>query len=149
MQYKFQTKVYYKDVDKMGVAYYSRYFEYFEQGRTELLNSVGLNVSEIENQGVFLPVVLAHCEYNKSARFEDEIIIVSKINEIPKSRLKINYLITKRDSTEKIAYGWTEHAFMKKNGKPTRPPKLILDSIKQNLKSWSLSFYYFLLFSHY
>ena len=65
----------------MGVVYYSRYFEYFEQGRTELLNSIGLNVSEIENQGIFLPVVLAHCEYNKGARFEDKITIISKINE--------------------------------------------------------------------
>ena len=135
MHHKFHTKVYYKDVDKMGVVYYSRYFEYFEQGRTELLNSVGLNVSEIEDQGIFLPVVLAHCEYNKSARFEDKIIITSKINELPKSRMKINYLVTKYDTSKKIASGWTEHAFMKENGKPTRAPKLILNSIKQSLKS--------------
>jgi acyl-CoA thioester hydrolase len=135
VHHKFHTKVYYKDVDKMGVVYYSRYFEYFEQGRTELLNSVGLNVSEIEDQGIFLPVVLAHCEYNKSARFEDKIIITSKINELPKSRMKINYLITKYDPSKKIASGWTEHAFMKENGKPTRAPKLFLNSIKQSLKS--------------
>ena len=135
MQHKFQTKVYYKDIDKMGVVYYSRYFEYFEQGRTELLNSIGLNVSEIENQGIFLPVVLAHCEYNKGARFEDKITIISKINELPKSRLKINYLITKYDPIEKVAFGFTEHAFMKKNGKPTRPPKIIFDSIKHNMEA--------------
>ena len=135
MHHKFHTKVYYKDVDKMGVVYYSRYFEYFEQGRTELLNSAGLNVSEIEDQGIFLPVVLAHCEYNKSARFEDEIIITSEINELPKSRMKINYLITKYDPSKKIASGLTEHAFMKENGRPTRAPKIILNSIKQSLKS--------------
>ena len=133
MEHKFQTKVYYKDVDKMGVVYYSRYFEYFEQGRTELLNSFGLNVSEIENQGVFLPVILAHCEYNKSVRFEDQIIIISKINQIPKSRLKINYSIIKIDPIEKIANGWTQHAFTKENGKPTRAPEIIVNTIKQNL----------------
>ena len=134
MHHKFHTKVYYKDVDKMGVVYYSRYFEYFEQGRTELLNSIGLIVSEIEDQGIFLPVVRAHCEYNKSARFEDKIIITSKINELPKSRMKINYLITKYNSSKKIASGLTEHAFMKENGRPTRAPKIILNSIKQSLK---------------
>ena len=133
MEHKFQTKIYYKDVDKMGVVYYSRYFEYFEQGRTELLNSFGLNVSEIENQGVFLPVILAHCEYNKSVRFEDQIIIISKINQIPKSRLKINYSIIKIDPIEKIANGLTQHAFTKENGKPTRAPEIIVNTIKQNL----------------
>ena len=35
-------KVYYRDIDKMGIVYYSRYIEYFEESRTELFASIGL-----------------------------------------------------------------------------------------------------------
>ena len=41
-------KVYYRDVDQMGIVYYSRYLEYFEEARTELLVSLGLDVPFIE-----------------------------------------------------------------------------------------------------
>ena len=41
-------KVYYRDIDQMGIVYYSRYLEYFEEARTELLVSLGLDVPSIE-----------------------------------------------------------------------------------------------------
>ena len=44
IEYDHCVKVYYKDVDQMGIVYYSRYFEYFEEARTELLDSIGLDV---------------------------------------------------------------------------------------------------------
>ena len=37
VEHNYYVKVYYKDIDQMGIVYYSRYFEYFEQARTELL----------------------------------------------------------------------------------------------------------------
>ena len=44
-------KVYYRDIDKMGIVYYSRYFEYFEESRTELFASIGLQITNIEQGG--------------------------------------------------------------------------------------------------
>ena len=38
IQYDHNVKVYYKDVDQMGIVYYSRYFEFFEEARTEMLS---------------------------------------------------------------------------------------------------------------
>ena len=67
IQYNHPVKVYYKDVDQMGIVYYSRYYEYFEEARTELLNSIGLDVTSIENKGIQLPVIESHCEYSKGA----------------------------------------------------------------------------------
>ena len=55
-------------------------FEFFEEARTELLANIGLIVTEIEKKGFFLPVVSAKCEYKEGARFEDQIIISTRIN---------------------------------------------------------------------
>ena len=75
ISFDYNIKVYYKDIDKMGVVYYTRYLEYFEAARTEMLKSIGLIVTDIENKGFFLPVVSAHCDYKQGANFEDEITI--------------------------------------------------------------------------
>ena len=45
--FDYHTKIYYKDIDQMGLVYYARYFEFFEQARTELLNDLGIIVTEI------------------------------------------------------------------------------------------------------
>lgn len=128
----FHSRVYYRDVDQMGIVYYSRYFEYFEQARTELLNCNGISISDIESEGITLPVTHAYCEYFSSARFEDRLIVRSQIKEIPSSRLKINYFIKVNDCEDVIITGYTVHAFMKKNGKPTRVPKILLDKINHH-----------------
>ena len=86
--YDHNIKVYYRDVDQMGIVYYSRYFEYFEQARTEMFSSVGLNVTKIEEDGIHLPVISSHCDYKKGASFEDDLIIKTCVNEFPKSTLK-------------------------------------------------------------
>jgi acyl-CoA thioester hydrolase len=114
----------------MGIIYYSRYFEFFEIARTELLKSIGLEVTEIEKAGYFLPVVTAHCEYKKSARFEDEITIRSSIEKQPKPTLQINYEILNSETQELLVKGHTIHAFTDRNNKPVRPPKLVTTKLK-------------------
>ena len=41
-------RVRYADTDAMKFVYYGKYFEYFEQGRSELLRSIGMPDTEIE-----------------------------------------------------------------------------------------------------
>lgn len=133
IQFDHPVKIYYKDIDQMGIVYYSRYFEYFEEARTELLNSIGLDVTSIESGGIFLPVITSHCEYKKGAKFEQELVVKTTIIELPKTRLRIDYAIVDSISDAVYVSGYTIHAFMKKNGRPTKVPKQILDSIKQHM----------------
>tara|TARA_B100001971_G_scaffold74249_1_gene68422 strand:- start:1750 stop:2148 length:399 start_codon:yes stop_codon:yes gene_type:complete len=119
--FDYTTKIYYRDIDQMGVVYYTRYLEYFEAARTEMLKSIGLIVTDIENEGFFLPVVSAHCDYKQSAKFEDEIIVRTSINEMPKARMKIEYDVLKNETV--LATGYTLHGFTDHNGKAKRPPK--------------------------
>ena len=63
IEYNYCTRVYYRDVDQMGIVYYTRYLEYFEAARTELLRSVGFDVTKIEKMGYFLPVISCHCDF--------------------------------------------------------------------------------------
>ena len=122
-------RVIYGDTDNMGVAYYANYLRWFEVGRTELLRHWGLPYSEIETQGIFLPVAEAHCKYHKPARYDTLLIIEASLDARVKAGLKIDYRIMSRDEETLHATGYTRHAFVNEEGRVTRPPKFIRDLI--------------------
>ena len=128
-----RVKIFYKDVDQMGIVYYSRYFEYFEEARTELLASIGLGVTDVEKKGIMLPVISSHCDYLKGARFEQNIIIRASISTEPRSKLQIDYSVFIENEKEHIATGYTDHAFVNDRGVAVRAPKMILERLNQKV----------------
>ncbi len=127
--YNHNVKVYYRDVDQMGIVYNTRYLEYFEESRTELLSSIGLSVSKIERSGITLPVVSSYCKYFVPAKFEQNLIVRSEIRTNPKAKLKIYYKITLFNESDLMIEGYTEHAFVNEENKPVRVPALILNQL--------------------
>ena len=128
-----RVKIFYKDVDQMGIVYYSRYFEYFEEARTELLASIGLGVTDVEKKGIMLPVISSYCDYLRGARFEQNIIIRATISTEPRSKLQIDYSVLIENEKEPIATGYTDHAFVNDRGVAVRAPKMILERLNQKV----------------
>lgn len=129
IEYNYKTRVYYRDVDQMRIVYYSRYLEYFEAARTELLRSIGFDVTKVEEMGYFMPVIACHCDYKRSAKFDDELNIVTKINELPRSSMKIEYEVF-NSSKELLITGYTVHSFINSNGKAVKPPKIFIEKLR-------------------
>ena len=133
IRYDHPIKVYYKDIDQMGIVYYSRYFEFFEEARTEMLSSIGLDYSYVEENGAMLPVIEAHCEYKKGAMFSQDIIVKTYIRELPKVKIKFEYKICPAGSDEILLTGYTVHACTNLEGKPVKMPKYIRKILQDNL----------------
>ena len=133
IRYDHPIKVYYKDIDQMGIVYYSRYFEFFEEARTEMLSSIGLDYSNVEENGAMLPVIEAHCEYKKGATFSQDIIVKTYIRELPKVKIKFEYKICSAGSDEILLTGYTVHACTNLKGKPVKMPKYIRKILQDNL----------------
>ena len=125
-------RVRYADTDQMKMVYYSKYFEYFEQGRSDLLREVGLPYPEIERMGYFLPVLEAMARYSKAARYDDEIIVKTILRELPIVRLRIEYEIHHSETRDLLADGYTVHGFVSAvTGKPTRAPGQLTESLSK------------------
>ena len=133
IRYDHPIKVYYKDIDQMGIVYYSRYFEFFEEARTEMLSSIGLDYSNVEENGAMLPVIEAHCEYKKGATFSQDIIVKTYIRELPKVKIKFEYKICPAGSDEILLTGYTVHACTNLKGKPVKMPKYIRKILQDKL----------------
>ena len=59
----FETKVSFHYCDPLGVVWHGRYFEWFEEARTRLFESVTLGVDELKRKGHRMFIVDARCRY--------------------------------------------------------------------------------------
>jgi len=125
-------RIRYAETDQMKTAYYGRYFEYFEQGRSDLLRNIGMPYSQVEEMGLLLPVIEAHAVYKKPARYDDEIQVVTYLREKPVARVRIDYEVLRTGDPDPIAEGYTIHTFVNATtGKPTRAPGQFLEVIER------------------
>lgn len=125
-------RVRYADTDAMKIVYYGKYFEYFEEGRSELLRSVGFPYTEIEKQGIFIAVVEAYAKYRRSAHYDDLLTIETSVSEMPVARIRIQYRIFLEGESEPIVEGYTVHSFLSEStGRPTRAPAMFLQVLQE------------------
>lgn len=123
-------RVTYAETDRMGYVYYGNYLTYFEIGRTELIRASGKTYLALEEMGLMLPAVEATVKYHRPARYDDLLTVRTTVTEFKGIRLKFAYEIL-RDG-EKLAEGMTLHAFVDREGKPTRPPAEVRELIEKS-----------------
>ena len=122
-----EHRVRYADTDNGGVAYYARYLEWLEVGRTELLRKNGITYAVYEKKGQFAPVININLTYKSPARYDDLLVLKTSIREIGNSSIKFVYELTKKEDSSIIAYGETTNIFVHKNLRPIPVPKEIRD----------------------
>ncbi len=116
MKIRERIRVRYAETDRMKAVYYSNYFVWFEVGRTALFNSIGIPYKKLEeDMDCILPVVEAYCKYRRSAYFDDEIYVETKISDIKRRSITFSYTILKEDKT--LAEGYTKHIAINSKGK--------------------------------
>ncbi|MBC8394324.1 MAG: acyl-CoA thioesterase [Deltaproteobacteria bacterium] len=125
-------RVIYADTDNMGVAYHANYLRWFEIGRTEMFRSLGIPYKLIETEGIFLPVSEVHCKFMMPAQYDDLLDIEVSLDTSIIAGMKFDYCIMSEDGKKTHAKGYTKHAFVDREGRVVRPPKLITDAIKNS-----------------
>ena len=126
-----ETRVRYPEVDRMGLAYHGSYLVWFEMGRTEYLRSRGQTYRELEERGLFFPLVEAACRYHHPARY-DELVTVHTTGEVLSAvRVAFDYKITRQADTRLLATGRTVHAAVGAAGRPVRMPAALRRALEQ------------------
>jgi acyl-CoA thioester hydrolase len=119
----------------MKFVYYGRFFEYFEQGRSDLLRELGLPYPEIEAMGLILPVIEAHADYKKAARYDELLRVVTSMKEKPIARVRIDYQVFRDGEEDLLAEGYTIHSFVTAStGKPTRAPAQLSEAVDEYIR---------------
>ena len=123
LQDTIQLRVRYSETDQMGTFYNSRALEWFECGRTELMrHRLGMSYADLEDGGVFLPLIEAHLEFKGGARYDDLLSVASTVELAGRAKLRFDVQIDHCGSGKPVVRGYTVHAFTDPDGKPIRPP---------------------------
>ncbi|GMO56520.1 MAG: tol-pal system-associated acyl-CoA thioesterase [Rickettsiales bacterium] len=118
----FNVRVYYADTDAGGIVYHSKYLDFCERARTELLRENGFIQSKMS---VGFVVKNAEIEYKKSAKLDDLLTIKTDIVENKGVVLKLKQEITK--DNDLIFTMNINLVCVNMELKPVRMPKEILD----------------------
>ncbi|MGY3052384.1 acyl-CoA thioester hydrolase [Pedobacter sp. UYEF25] len=119
----------YGETDQMGYVYYGNYAEYFEVARVEMLRSLGMSYSAMEEAGVMMPVLELNCKYIKPLYYDELITIKTTIKNLPTARIFFEYEVFNQKE-ELVHIGKTTLVFVDMRTKrPTHPPESFMERL--------------------
>jgi acyl-CoA thioester hydrolase len=119
-----RVRVRYAETDQMGVVYHSNYLIWFEVGRVEFIRQLGLNYKQMEEEGCGIAVVDVHARFKAPARYDDELIIETRLLAARGAVVKFGYRILRVGDGALLCEGETMHVCVGKDMKKMcLPPK--------------------------
>jgi acyl-CoA thioester hydrolase len=93
-----EIRVRYAECDPMGYLHHSKFFEYFEMARTELLRRSGVAYRDLEARGVLFVVAKIACRFRKPARYDDLLRLHVEIARQTRARIDHVYRLYRDDT---------------------------------------------------
>src|SRR3989442_1413355 len=119
-------RVRYPEVDAMGYLHHSRYLQYFEMGRVELLRKHGFSYAELERNGVFFVVVKAEVRYKAPARYDEELTLLTRVTR--ETHVRYDHAYELRRGETLLAEATTSIACVDREGQVRQIPEELLRS---------------------
>ena len=89
-----RIRVIYGDTDQMRVVYHATFLRYMEQGRVELMRSLGLRYADMEAGGHALPVSELAVRYLSPGRYDDLVTVLVGVSHLGRARVNFSYRLT-------------------------------------------------------
>ena len=105
-----KLRVRYAETDKMGVVYHSNFIVWFEVGRVEMLRELGFRYRDMErDDDCHIAVADVRIRFKAPARYDDEILIRTRLKNVRDSLLHFGYEILRAEDKALLAEGETTH----------------------------------------
>ena len=110
-----EITVRFNEADPLGIVWHGHYIRYFEDGREAFGNKYGIGYLDFYRQGFIIPVVSIQCEYKKSLRYGDRVIVETRFEPCEAAKLKFNYNLFNSQTNQLIANGSSLQVFLDKD----------------------------------
>jgi acyl-CoA thioester hydrolase len=104
---RYHVRVRFGETDLMGIVHHAAYLGYFEAGRVEYLRRRGIDALSWAAQGLHLPVVEARVKYRRTARFDDELVVETRVAKVSRVTVDFTYRILDLADQQLITEGNT------------------------------------------
>lgn len=131
-------RVRYAETDKMGVVYHSNFVVWFEVGRADLCRQCGFSYRDMEiEDDAHMMVVDVHVRYRRPARYDDELVVRTKITHFARRTLRFAYEVHRPATDELLAEGSTRHVVTTSEGRPRTFPERQAALVRARLLAFS------------
>lgn len=135
MKHENRVKIYYSDTDSYGIVWHGAYVKWFEMGRVELINLLGMDFDEFDALDIVLPVVELNIRYKASSKIFDEVLITTEIEELKPSSLTFKHTLTNLTTNKLSVIATSTVVATSRDGKMYRKmPEVIYNKLIASLE---------------
>ena len=120
----------YQETDQMGVIHHSVYPVWYEVGRVDYLEQIGMPYEEINQMGYHMAIIEMGSTFKKPAFFGKPVFLHTSLVESSKVKLKLIYEMY-NENDELIHEGFTVLVWLNKELKP-------INIAKENIQLYQL-----------
>jgi acyl-CoA thioester hydrolase len=105
----------FNEADPLGIVWHGHYIRYFEDGRESFGEKYGIKYLDFYREGYVVPVVHVECNFKKSLRYGDKVIVETQYLPCEAAKLKFHYRLFHSATNDIVATGSSVQVFLEKN----------------------------------
>ncbi len=109
-------RVYLEDTDAQGIVYYANYLRYFERGRSEILETLGVSMNEVARPDCRLVVYEIRVKFHRPVLLGERIEVVTSMQRESEYRLVFRQQIRRQGEDEALVSGEVDVVAIDQNG---------------------------------
>jgi acyl-CoA thioester hydrolase len=114
-------------------VYHANYLIWCELGRTDFIRATGKPYAELERDGVRLAVSDAQMRFHASARYDDPIVVHTRLVELRSRAMRFSYRIRSASSKKLLVSASTALVSTDDSARLVRLPESIRQSLQELL----------------
>lgn len=135
--FSIEHRIPWSDVDLAKIVYFPRYFSYFEMAELEWIRQRGLSYEGLlQDLGVWLPRVAAHCNYRAPARLAELIAIEMRRQSVGRTSFTYRFDAYRLPDRTHLVDGYVTIATVSRGSFESTPIPDRLVHMLEELEAW-------------
>ena len=133
--FQYTHRVVYSECTIGNHIYYSRYLDILEAARGEFFRHIGSPLRQLQETGCIFPVIGVEASYKSPARYDDEIVIETRVTALRSHVIKFGYRLARLtpDGEQLLAEAETVHVSVDKNMRKRSLPEKYIIAIRATM----------------
>ena len=111
-----EVQVRFNEADPLGIVWHGHYIRYFEDGREAFGKEHNLSYLDVYKKGFVIPLVAVQCDFKKSLRYGDMVLVETTFVPCEAAKLKFTYRLFNAATHDLVATGSSVQVFLEKEG---------------------------------
>lgn len=115
LSHTIEVLIRFNEADPLGIVWHGHYIRYFEDGREAFGKRYGIGYLDFFKQELVVPIVHAECQYKKSLKFGDTVVVESTYHPCEAAKIVFTYQLFNKADRSLVATGTTTQVFLNKD----------------------------------